>query len=56
MLAAMLPAADVTVALCCDGPQDRAGGMGLFSGAKRVAAQLRRMAGAGPACPAAPGP
>ena len=40
----MLPAADVTVALCCDGPQDRAGGMGLFSGAKRVAAQLRRMA------------
>ena len=44
MLAAMLPAADVTVALCCDGPQDRAGGMGLFSGAKRVAAQLRRMA------------
>ena len=44
MLAAMLPAADVTVALCCDGPQDRDGGMGLFSGAKRVAAQLRRMA------------
>ena len=44
MLAAMLPAADVTVALCCDGPQDRAGGMELFSGAKRVAAQLRRMA------------
>lgn len=44
MLAAMLPASDVTVALCCDGPQDRDGGMGLFSGAKRVAAQLRRMA------------
>ena len=52
MLAAMLPAADVTVALCCDGPQDRDGGMGLFSGAKRVAAQLRRMAEqAGVPCP-----
>ena len=44
MLAAMLPVADVTVALCCDGPQDQTGGMGLFSGAKRVAAQLRQMA------------
>ena len=44
MLAAMLPVADMTVALCCDGPQDKTGGMGLFAGAKRVAAQLRQMA------------
>ena len=44
MLEAMLPVADVTVALCCDGMQDTTGGMGVFSGAKRVAAQLRQMA------------
>lgn len=44
LLAAMLPVADVTVCLCCDGMQDRDGGMGLFSGAKAVAASLRRMA------------
>lgn len=44
MLEAMLPVADVTVALCCDGIQDTTGGMGVFSGAKRVAAQLRQMA------------
>ena len=44
MLAAMLPVADVTVTLCCDGLQDQTGGMGLFAGAKRVAAQLRQMA------------
>ena len=44
LLAAMLPVADVTVCLCCDGLQDRDGGMGLFSGAKTVAAALRRMA------------
>ena len=36
LLAAMLPVADVTVCLCCDGEQDRDGGMGLFSGAKNV--------------------
>ena len=44
LLAAMLPVTDVTVCLCCDGMQDRDGGMGLFSGAKAVAASLRRMA------------
>lgn len=44
LLAAMLPVADVTVCLCCDGLQDRAGGMGLFSGAKAVANSLHRMA------------
>lgn len=44
LLAAMLPVADVTVCLCCDGIQDRDGGMGLFSGAKAVASSLRRMA------------
>ena len=35
LLAAMLPAADVTVCLCCDGEQDTAGGMGLFSACKK---------------------
>ena len=44
MLEAMLPVADVTVALCCDGMQDTTGGVGVFAGAKRVAAQLRQMA------------
>lgn len=44
LLSAMFPVADVTVCLCCDGAQDRDGGMGLFSGAKAVAASLRRMA------------
>ena len=45
LLAAMLPAADVTVCLCCDGEADPDHGLGLFSGAKKVAATLRRMAG-----------
>ncbi|MDY6007528.1 MAG: PD-(D/E)XK nuclease family protein, partial [Gemmiger sp.] len=45
LLAAMLPAADVTVCLCCDGETDPEHGLGLFSGAKKVAATLRRMAG-----------
>ena len=40
----MLPVADVTVCLCCDGEQDRDGGMGLFSGAKNVVNTLKRMA------------
>lgn len=44
LLSAMLPVADVTVCLCCDGLQDREGGMGLFSGAKAVANSLHRMA------------
>ena len=44
LLAAMLPVADVTVCLCCDGEQDTTGGMGLFSGAKSVAHALKRMA------------
>lgn len=44
LLAAMLPVTDVTVCLCCDGLQDRDGGMGLFSGAKAVANSLHRMA------------
>ncbi|MGN0974606.1 MAG: PD-(D/E)XK nuclease family protein [Gemmiger sp.] len=44
MLAAMLPVTDVTVCLCCDGPNDASGGMGVFSGAKRVAAALKSMA------------
>ena len=43
LLAAMLPVADVTVCLCCDGEQDTAGGMGLFSGVQRVIAGLKRM-------------
>ena len=44
LLAAMLPVADVTVCLCCNGEQDTAGGMGLFSGVQRVIASLKRMA------------
>ena len=44
LLAAMLPVADVTVCLCCDGEQDADGGMGLFSGAKHVIHTLKRMA------------
>lgn len=44
LLAAMLSVTDVTVCLCCDGVQDREGGMGLFSGAKAVASSLLRMA------------
>ena len=44
LLAAMLPTADVTVCLCCDGETDLDHGLGLFSGAKKVAATLRRMA------------
>lgn len=44
MLAAMLPVTDVTVALCCDGLQEREGGTGLFSGARRVANGLMAMA------------
>lgn len=44
ILRAMLAVADVTVSLCCDGLQDAAGGMGVFSGAKQVAAQLKQMA------------
>ena len=44
LLAAMLPVADVTVCLCCDGEQDTTGGMGLFSGAKNVVHTLKRMA------------
>ena len=44
LLAAMLPTADVTVCLCCDGETDHDHGLGLFSGAKKVAATLRRMA------------
>ncbi|MBQ8647734.1 MAG: ATP-binding protein, partial [Oscillospiraceae bacterium] len=45
LLAAMLPAApQVTVALCADGLQDLEKGIGLFSGAKQVAARLQRLA------------
>ena len=44
LLAAMLPVADVTVCLCCDGEQDRDGGLGLFSGGKAVVVSLKRMA------------
>ena len=44
LLAAMLPVADVTVCLCCDGEEDSDGGMGLFSGAKHVIHTLKRMA------------
>ena len=44
LLAAMLPVADVTICLCCDGEQDPDGGMGLFSGAKNVVHTLKRMA------------
>ena len=44
LLAAMLPVADMTVCLCCDGEQDSDGGMGLFSGAKHVIHTLKRMA------------
>ncbi len=45
LLAAILPAADLTVSLCCDHLQETDGGVGLFSGARQVAATLRRMAG-----------
>ena len=42
LLEAMLTmAGDVTVALCCDGMEDYEGGLGLFSGAKQMAAALR---------------
>ncbi len=44
MLAAMLPVADVTVTLCCAGLDDADDGCSLFSGARRVAGMLRRMA------------
>lgn len=44
MLAAMLPAADVTAALCCGGLDDADDGFGVFSGVRQVALMLRRMA------------
>ena len=45
LLEAMLTMAeDVTVALCCDGLEDYEGGLGLFSGAKQMAAALRQLA------------
>lgn len=45
LLAAMLAAApELTVALCCDGLDDYDAGLGLFSGAKAVAASLLRLA------------
>ena len=44
MLGAILPAADLTVSLCCDGLEDASGGVGLFSGAKQVARTLQGMA------------
>lgn len=45
LLEAMLCASpSLTVALCADSLEDREGGMGLFSGAKQVAAALLRMA------------
>ena len=44
LLAAMLPAADATVCLCCDGLQERDGGFGVFSGARQIAAALKAMA------------
>ena len=44
LVSAMLAAADVTVALCCDGLNELDGGMGLFSGARRVANGLMAMA------------
>ena len=45
LLAAILSAADLSVSLCCDHLQETDGGVGLFSGARQVAATLRRMAG-----------
>lgn len=44
LLRAMLAVSDVTVTLCADGLTDHEGGMGLFSGAKQVAARLLRLA------------
>ena len=45
MLEAMLLCApSITVALCADGLEDAEGGLGLFSGAKKMAAALRVMA------------
>ena len=44
LLRAMLAVSDVTVTLCADGLTDYDGGMGLFSGAKQVAARLLRLA------------
>ena len=45
LLRAILPAAEsVTVTLCADGEEDWEAGLGLFSGAKQVAARLRRLA------------
>lgn len=45
MLERMLQRApSITVALCADGLEDREGGLGLFSGAKKMAGALRAMA------------
>ena len=44
ILTAMLPVADVTVSLCCDGGSDENGEFGVFSGARRVAATLKSLA------------
>ena len=45
MLEAMLGCAQsITVALCADGLEDWEGGLGLFSGAKKMAGALREMA------------
>lgn len=45
MLEAMLPCAQsITVALCADGLEDNEEGLGLFSGAKKMAGALRAMA------------
>ncbi|HIZ29928.1 MAG TPA: PD-(D/E)XK nuclease family protein [Candidatus Fournierella merdipullorum] len=45
MLERMLQCApSITVALCADGLEDREGGLGLFSGAKKMAGALRAMA------------
>ncbi len=55
MMERMLQAASqVTVGLCCDGLEDHEGGMGLFSGAKKMAAALRQLARKNGAAVAAP--
>ncbi|MDD4850308.1 MAG: PD-(D/E)XK nuclease family protein [Gemmiger sp.] len=45
ILGAILQVADVTVSLCCDGAEDADGAFGVFSGARRVAATLKALAG-----------
>ena len=43
LLEAMLPAADLTVSLCCDGLQENDGCVGVFSGARQVVLKSKKL-------------